>query len=380
MGYCPKCGAEIYLDEVFCVNCGDKLPNNIAERMNPRKWRFKYLLLPLLLLIIIIGSSTVIYTLSERKVTDAKALYLKAEEALLLTDYHLANERVEQALNTYPVFTQAERLQQFTLFTSKTLDLLAETESKQEKLQLILQAKNELTHYTGEAASQFGHLLTRQQTDIQLELLNTKLANDPSINDLPALLWEADSIQDPEAYELVRTIREQLIAHATNKAYDLLEQNQFRVAKDTIENSLLYSPNDDRLTSLLNSIEKEKEAFEVAQEARLEQAFSEYEVEQEINEHNAIDNVSIEMEINQREQLVVSGEITSVATVPIHAILVHYLILDEDGEEIESTEIFVYPETLYPGETGTFERFYLDEAIIETATDVSVTSVTWLLD
>jgi len=380
LGYCPKCGAKVYKEEIFCVNCGDRLPGDQDNRIPKNRWRVKYFTIPIILLIVIIGSSITIYTLFNIKVTDSEDLYIKAEEALLLTDYDSAKEHIEQAIDINPSFKQAEVLHQFTEFTVDTLNHLDGLDNEYEKIQMILEAKNELSHYTGEAVEQFKDLLSTKQTTIQLNLLNEKLAQNPSTEELPALLWEADSIQDPEAYELVRLIREQLVTHATNEAYAYLEQKQFRLAANTVKTSLQYSPNDSRLASLLNSIEKEKEAFEVAQEARLEQAFSQYEVEQERNENDAIDDLAIHFEVDQNEQLVISGELTSVATIPIHAILVHYTLLDEEANEIASNDIFIYPETLYPGETGEFERTYVDPDIVELIDDINVTSVTWLLD
>lgn len=380
MGYCPKCGASVYSDEIFCVNCGDKLPNNLSDRLFVKKWRLTHFLLPIILVIITIGISATIYTIYSIKIKDATAAYYEAEEALLLSDYELADQYISNAIEIYPTFNQAKQLRQFTQFSVDTLNNLATMESNQTKLQLILQAKNELTNYDGEAANDFRQLLLTKQKEIQIEMVKKKLAEEPLIADLPLLLWEADSIQDPEAYELVRRIRDQLITHTTNQAYSYLEQNQFSLAQRIVENGLYYVPNDLKLSSLLNSITKEQDSFIAAQEARLEQAFYQYEVELEKNENDAVDDLVIEFHINDDAQLVVSGEVTSVATVPIHALFIHYTLFDQDQEELGSNEIYVYPETLYPGETGKFDHIHFDKKIIEETTDVQVTSVTWLLD
>lgn len=380
MGYCPKCGASVYSDETFCVNCGDKLPNNLADRLFVKQWRFKHFLFPIFLVILIIGLSAIIYTFYSIKINDATEAYYKAEEALLLSDYQLADEYVSNAIEIYPNFEQAKQLKQFTQFSVNTLFDLTELETNQDKLQLILKAKNELMDYHGEAVNIFQQQLLAKQKDIQIEMVKNKLDEDPKIEDLPLLLWEADSIQDPEAYQLVRRIRDQLITHTTNQAYSYLDQNQFSLARGIVESGLYYVPNDVKLTSLLNSIIKEQESFVVAQEERLEQAFFQYEAEQEINENDAIDNLVIEFKINSDQQLVVSGELTSVATVPIHAVLIHYDLIDQDGEELDSNEIYIYPETLYPGESGQFDHIHFDLKLIEETVDVQVTSVTWLLD
>lgn len=380
MGYCPKCGASVYADEIFCVTCGNKLPNNMSERLVIKRWRFTHFLLPILLITIIIGLSAIFYTIYRIKINDATEAYYEAEEALLLSDYELANQYINNAIEIYPSFKQAKQLKQFTQFSVDTLNSLSDLSSNQDKLQMILHAKSELTNYQGEAVDHFRQQLLTKQKTIQIEMINNRLAENPEFEDLPLLLWEADSIQDPEAYQLVSQIKEQLITHITNQAYSYLDQNQFSVAQQVVENGLYYVPNDLKLSSLLNSIIRDQESFIAAQEARLEQAFYQYEVEQEINENDAIDNLVIEFNINNDEQLVVSGQMTSVATVPIHAILLNYTLFNKDNEELESYEIYVYPETLYPGETGQFDHTHLDTEVVEETADVQVNSVTWLLD
>ena len=380
MGYCPKCGASVYADEFFCVTCGNKLPNNMSERLVIKRWRFTHFLLPILLITIIIGLSAIFYTIYRIKINDATEAYYEAEEALLLSDYELANQYINNAIEIYPSFKQAKQLKQFTQFSVDTLNSLSDLSSNQDKLQMILHAKSELTNYQGEAVDHFRQQLLTKQKTIQIEMINNRLAENPEFEDLPLLLWEADSIQDPEAYQLVSQIKEQLITHITNQAYSYLDQNQFSVAQQVVENGLYYVPNDLKLSSLLNSIIRDQESFIAAQEARLEQAFYQYEVEQEINENDAIDNLVIEFNINNDEQLVVSGQMTSVATVPIHAILLNYTLFNKDNEELESYEIYVYPETLYPGETGQFDHTHLDTEVVEETADVQVNSVTWLLD
>jgi len=382
MGYCPKCGSKFYSDEVFCVNCGEKLPDNIEDRLFIKKWQLKYFLVPFILFFLMASSALGIFAYNRIQMNKAKKLYEAAEESLLLSDYQLANEQVKEAIEIYPTFSEARDLYQFTTFSLETLNDLSKKESNQDKLQLILKAKNELTQYSGEIASQFQNHLLCEQNSLQISMVKNRLENEPTIDDLPALLWEADSINDPEAYDLVRTIREMLITESTNQAYQYIDQNQFSLAENIIESTLYYLPNDEKLTSLLNSITKEKIAFEEAAEARLEQAFSQFEAEQEMNESDAVEDALIEFEINDRNHLNISGEIKSVATIPIHAILVHYSIIDKNDTELETNEVYVYPDTLYPGETGEFDHTHtdFDKQLIEEVSDVHITSITWLLD
>lgn len=380
MGYCPKCGSKIYSEELFCVSCGEKLPENIEDRFYQKKWQLKHFFIPIITFLLVLIVSIGIVTYERIQVNNAKELYNQAEEALFHADYEKADQHVREAIETHPTFSDARTLAKFTKFTVDTMKQLDAMETNQDQLQLILKAKNQLKQYSGEIADQFHNQLLNRQKGIQLMMINDRLDKKPSIDELPVLLWEADSINDPEAYTLARNIRDLLITESTNLAYQFVEQNQFSMAQNMIENALYYLPEDEKLTSLLNSIDKEKSAFELAEEARLEQAFSQYEAEQKINEHEAIEDISIDFEINNSEQLIIAGEITSVATVPIHAIIVNYIILDEDKNELLSNEIYVYPETLYPGETGKFDHTHLDEELTENVSSVHVASITWLLD
>ncbi len=379
MAYCPKCGASVYSEEIFCVNCGEKLPHDLNQRLCTNKWRFKHFIMPITILSLIIIITIAIYTIYHYKLNEAKLAYTKAEEALLLSDYQLANQYIDESIKTLPGFNQAQQIKQFTQFSVEILDQLSKTDSNQDKLRLIIQAKNDLAHFTGEAVDIFTQQLLSTQAEIQIEMVKARLAQNPSVDDLPLLLWEANSIQDPEAYQLVRRIRDQLIAHTIDQAYQYLNKNQFSQAQSIVENGLYYAPNDLKLSSLLNSIEKEKAAFIATQEERLEQAFSQYEVEQQVNQNEAIEELEIDFKVNSDDQLVVSGQLKSVATVPIHAIFVHYTLFDDELNELKSNEIYVYPETLYPGETGEFDHIHFDQELIDKTTSVQVTSITWLL-
>ncbi|WP_067839875.1 zinc ribbon domain-containing protein [Amphibacillus sediminis] len=380
MAYCPYCGAKVYHDEVFCPTCGDKLPQDIEKRIERKQFKLKHLKLPMIVvsMLLIIFVSLVWYSFDQK--TRAQVYYKQAEEHLLVEDYSSARLEIEKALNARPVFPSARVIQQFAQFALDTMTAIENEASQQEQLQIILQAKLELEHYEGEVANLFSNRLYQKQTELQLDLAKQKIADEPDVEDLPAILWEIEGIQDPEAYELARVIREQISAHTANQANTFLQSNQFSKARTTVENGLYYVAHDEKLQSLLATIEKEHKAFESALEVRMEQAITAYEEETNINQNDAVTVVNTEITDNEQGHLIIKGEIKSVATVPIHAIQIHYSLLDHKKNVIKENDVYVYPDTLYPSESGQFDQTYFDEDLIDQVTEIQIDSITWLLE
>ncbi|MBM7540406.1 zinc-ribbon domain-containing protein [Amphibacillus cookii] len=380
MAHCPYCGAKVYEDEIFCINCGDKLPDHIEDRILVKRRSAKTLVVPAVIVSLTICALVACYFFNYYQQSKAKSYYRQAEDAILVSDYDKAHEYIERALNHYPNFPEAQVLHQFAKFSVDVLTDLTQADDDDQQLQILYQAITELDNYSGEAADPFHDLLHQKQTDLQLMIVENKLNNEPSIHDLPAILWEAEGIQDPDAYELVSVIREQISAHTSNQANTYLQNNQFTEAKDTVENGLYYLPNDDKLQSLLETINKEQDIFTTELEVRMEQAISQYEEEADINQNDAVEIIDVDLNENNQGHLVVSGEISSLATIPIHTIQVHYVLRDQNDKVIETNDVYVYPDTLYPEEKGQFDHTYFDESWINDAVHIQVESITWLLD
>src|SRR5699024_6734548 len=160
-----------------------------------------------------------------------------------------------------------------------------------------------------------------------------KLNNEPSLTTLKSLIWEIEDISHEQAPEVKEAIYQKLVSQTYDIATDLLDDLQFTQALKLIDDTLSVIESSEQLESLKATINKEKTSFESAQEQRFEQALSVFEEEQELNENNAIELIDIHLQENETNW-VITGELKSKGTVPIHSILVKYSIIDANNKQL----------------------------------------------
>lgn len=384
MIYCPYCGIRINEDEVFCFHCGEKIPDDIGSRITIDRKSFNRLwILPitlcLLVALFIFGYQKNIH----RKIDEAKQLYQQSEEKILDKEYHEAKKLLENVLQLSDNFPQAEVAWQFAneaTYIQKNIEQAKEKlndSDYEEALSLINESERSLRDYSGEAVNHLIDHLTMEQNAIKLESIKSTLEDDPSIDDLKVLLWEAEAIKIDDAEEITEHIREQIVDYTYSKAIEQLNKYQFSDAKILLDDGLKYAENSEKLKSLKATIEKEKEAFETAQQERIEQALYQAEEEKEMNEMEAITLKDANVTQDKNHLIHVQGEVESVATVPVHSVIIEYTLLDQDDQEILTNKAVTYPDTLYPEEIGKFEftHFEIDEQIDDITIDVS--KFTW---
>ncbi|SDQ65396.1 zinc ribbon domain-containing protein [Virgibacillus salinus] len=366
MHHCPYCGTKVKENELYCIKCGKQLPEDATERLINRKSFNKYWYIPISILALVILSAGIYYVIMQNQTAEASDLYNKAEESVMEGQYGEAKELLQSALENSKEFKQADialTYVQEALKIENSIEKANNYLKKQEyqkALSLINDAENSLSNYNGNAVTQLIDKLTSKRNLIKIEELKHKLNQNPSINDMKALLWEAESIKHDEAAEITTDIRNQIVDYTFSKASENLNDKQFSDALVIVEDGLKYAPNSGKLQSLKTTIDKEKTAFETAQRQRIEQAISSAEEERKLNENDAIELVSVNVENNEQDKLVVKGKVKSVATIPINTILVEYALSSKSGSEFLSNEVYVYPETLYPNEVGEFEFTHFD--------------------
>ncbi|PAV28787.1 zinc ribbon domain-containing protein [Virgibacillus profundi] len=383
MLHCPYCGTNIKEDESYCIKCGKQLPDDINNRLKNKKYINKLWYLPAILAAVLLISSGIYYLILENQTAEAKNLYEQGEKQVLAGDYEQARDLFADALEHKKNFNHASTSLDFmdkALNVQRTLtqstELLKE-QDYQQALSLINEAENDMTNFNGPAVNEIIDLIVSTRNTIKIEQLKDTLKQEPSIDDLKILLWEADSIKDNEAKKITATIRDQIIDYSYSKASEQLKNKQFNDALIFVEDGLKYAPNAEKLQSLKTTIDKEQVAFETAQQQRIEQAINTAAKEQEINEKDAIELVSVAIESDKQGKLVVIGEVKSVATIPINSILIEYSLLTESGTEILSNEVYVYPDKLYPEEKGDFEFTHFDIDEENKNLKIEVSKITW---
>lgn len=366
MHHCPYCGTKVKENELYCIKCGKQLPEDTDERLKNHKSFNKYWYIPISMVAIVILSAGIYYIFLQNQSAEASDLYNKAEESVMDGQYKEAKELLHSALENNKEFSQATialNYVQEALKIETSIEKANNYLQNQEfhkALSIINDAENSLSNYNGNAVTQLINKLTSERNSIKLEELRHKLNQDPSIDDMKTLLWEAESIKHDKAEEITTDIRNQIIDYTFSKASEKLNDKQFSNAIVIVEDGLKYAPNSGKLQSLKTTIDKEKTAFETAQRQRIEQAISSAEEEKKVNENDAIELVSVNVENNEQGKLAVKGKVKSVATIPINTILVEYALSSKSGSEFLSNKVYVYPETLYPDEVGEFEFTHFD--------------------
>ncbi|GAB3068409.1 FxLYD domain-containing protein [Virgibacillus ainsalahensis] len=383
MLHCPYCGTGVKNDEHYCVKCGRQLPEDINTRSQGKKQFNKIWLLPLAVFVLTIISTGIYYLILQNQTAQAKELYAQGEHLLMKEDFVAAKDLFAEALNKKDNFDQAEtslgfadEALQIQTALDKT-DKLLEKQDFQQALSLVNEAENNLNNYNGTAVNQLIDSIVQKRETIQISQLNNILEKEPDIDELKILLWEADDINNKEAKNITSNIRNQIIEFSFSEASEQLNNKQFNDAQILVEDGLKYAPDSEKLQSLKTTIEKEKTAFETARQQRIEQAINTAAKEQQLNETDAIEIVSATIDKDEQGNFAVKGEVESVATVPIHSIQIEYSILNENGTETLSNKVFVFPDRLYPGESGKFEFTHFDIGEQSNNLDVEVNKITW---
>ncbi|SET92959.1 hypothetical protein SAMN05421676_11145 [Salinibacillus kushneri] len=383
MAHCPFCGTEVKQEEEYCINCGKPLPNDLNERMSKNQGFNKWWFVPIsglfLAIIVFIG----FYFFLSYQENQAVEAYEKAEKIAVEGNFQQAKNLFKEAKEHKSYFPAAVQNAQFMDIALsiqnqiQSANKLMDEKAYQQGLKITKQAEEDLQNYNGEVVDKLLEQLVKTRNEIKTAELKNKLSQDPAIDDLKLLLWQAESIQTDEAKSMAKEIRTRLVDFTYSTANESLKLKQFSDAMAIIEDGLRYAPENEKLQSLKTTIEKEKVAFETEQQKRIEQAISAAEQEHELNKNDAIEMVSIKSKKDEFGDLVVTGTLKSVATVPIYSVSVSYNLLNGDGEVVESNEVYVYPDTLYPDEEGHFEFTHYE---VKEELKAEVDQVKWFLD
>ena len=366
MAHCPYCGIHVKENELFCIKCGKRLPEDMFERSHTHRHFNRYWLIPIFLSAILIFFSSIYYFILQSIDVQAKTLYEQGEEQTLEGNFSKAEQFFQEAIEHKENFSQAVTARDFAQIAIHNETLLEQADDElqndnyQKALSLIKNAESDLNNYNGDAVSKLIDTITEKRTKTKLTQLKNKMDNDPTIDDLKTLLWEADSINNDEAEHITNDIREQIVNYTFSKASERLNANQFSDAQKRVDDGLKYAPESEKLQSLQTTINKEKVAFETAQQERIEQAINTAQEEQELNETDAIKLISVSVDEDEQGKLTVNGEVESIATIPINSISIEYALITKDDEEILTNDVYVFPDTLYPGEKGKFEFTHYD--------------------
>ncbi len=323
------------------------------------------------------------YWFMDHQSTKAEEKLEKGEKLALEGKYESAADYFDDAVELTFKFPAAHQNKQYMDLAILIDSILQDAkyyianEQFPEALKKIEKAESKLNNMDGELIQKLIEDIVTIRNKAKVAQIKANINQDSSISNLKSVLWQIESIQNEKAQDMATTIQEQIISHAFSNANEALKQNQFSIARNYVDEGLRYAPESQKLQSLKTTIEKEKAAFETAQQNRIEQAMIAAEEEHKKNKNDAVEIVKIENTLNKQNNLVVRGKIKSVATVPITSVSLSYNLLNKNGMVVETNEIFIYPDTLYPDEVGQFEFTHYD---VHKALKVKINKVKWFLN
>lgn len=378
--YCSNCGNQLQQEDKYCQVCGAKrTPTVEPSSPNIQKWHW---LVPLLTLLIVAGSLGGYVFAENSKTEAADNAFEKGERLALDGKYEQAKRSFQTALKLRGNFAAAENnlaLVDVAIDVKQCLHKVEQYRKGQhfeKAMDEIKKADGMLSRYTGPMIERLEQAATVTRINTNVAQLSYEMKGKSTIEELEPILVKAERLKVTEAKQIADQIRKKIADYAYMMATDLLKDKQFSAAIASVTKGLSYEPKDEKLLNLKTTIQSEQEAFEEAEQNRIEQALLAASKEKEYNLNNAIEVTDIKATLNEVGDVVISGTVKSNATVPVTSIMISYTLYTKDGEVFGENEAYVYPDVLYPGESGSFEytHFLVNEEL-----DVKQNEATWYL-
>lgn len=384
--YCPHCGKKRGDNEQFCFSCGKEL---ITETRSTRSLSALWRWLPVMMFLLIAITLSGYYFYEESVTKSAVRSFEEGEELAKNGDFKAAQKEFKDVQQKRPHFPAAETNRAIidtALDVEKSLNQ-AEQERQQdhysEALELIRQAEHTTSIYKGEVSSYLQEEIASVRTTVMVAELKYDMKGKKSIDELKPVLTRAETLQVDEAQEIASQIRNQLIDFTINEANQYLEENHFTEALTAVEEGLEINKDHKKLSNLKTVIEKRRNSFEEEQQKRIEHAMVVAAKEEEMNRTSAIELTDLKTKITDYNELKVTGQVTSKATVPVNSIGASYKVLDGDGKKFDQGEVYINPDKLFPEDTGKFDFVLYDiDEDVENLDEftVEIDHFTWYLD
>lgn len=396
--YCHQCGENIAEKSRFCSHCGAKIADNddaVSQRQSrtenaagamPKKnWvrRFSPALIPVLSLAIVSGGLAFMYNYEHDINKEVMSLKVKAEETALNGEFKDAQGLLLQAKSKRPEYTVLEQnldginqAIQYEETLANISDLIKKTEFEA-ALKEIASLKEKLKANQSPLFLPLQEEVKQKETSIKIGMIKQQLNDLTTVDQLAGKLSILSSFPEKDASAIKSEILNKIVSISVKEAEEELSNKQFSAASSTLDKGLQYAVNNEKLLALKDRIQQEKEAFEKAEQLRLEQAMEAAAQEDLNNQTAAVDVTEFTAEVDEYGDLYFKGSIENIATAAISSITIHYRISDESGQTIDEGSTSVYPYELQPGETGTFEDVYYG---VHQDVIVDIDNITWYLN
>lgn len=363
----------------FCPSCGNRVHRgDPSSREKFRRWW----LIPLFILILAGLGLGGFYYYQQHLTHEAVQSFQKGEQLALKGKYREAGDAFSDALKKRPHFPAALlnlKIVNIGLDIESDLQTAKQLEKHKkydQALATIDRASKKLQGYKGKIVTLINHSISQAKISATVGKLRQEMEGKNSIDALAPILTKAESLNIPEAKEIAKQIRAQIVEIAYSEANQLLNEKNYSSALEKVNDGLKYDPSSEKLLGLKKAIEKAKKEYEAQETAIANEAIQKAQEEYEHNKKEGVQLVDIKAKLDEYGNVEVTGKVKCTATVPVTSVSVSYTLYDEHGAEYATNEVIVVPDTLNPGDEGTFDYTHFN---VNGKLTVKATKLKWYL-
>ncbi len=365
--FCHKCGASIHEGNHYCSNCGAKVGNvNVDRSKVETSSRNIVWLLPVItffVAVVVIGCFYMYETNTNIAVED---MVKEGETKALKGDLLSAKEVFEQVLQKRPQHVAAafnleviERGQQYEEWLDEAASF-AEKKQFDEGLRILEKLERDLAEEDGPFFVRIKEQSGLQTASLTVASADQVHSENQMMEHFEELLEKTKDFTSEEAAKMTELLKGKIINLSVDQGKEYLQKYQFTEAELEFDRGLSYDPTNEKLLAYKETVKNERIAFKKEEQKRLEKAMAKAAEEEHFNWNEAIKELAFEYSYDEDNgELYVFGKVKNVGTRPINEIDAHYLIFDEDRNELTKYWTNVSPSVLMPNGTGYFEETLL---------------------
>jgi hypothetical protein len=316
---------------------------------------------------------------------NAQVLNLKntAEELALKGEYEKAETKLNKAIKLRPEYLVLQENKKAVQLAQDFANILEQVTEKIKKKQFdeaakeLASLKEKVNAENGPLFEPFHIQIAEKEVAITVGKIKQEIDQLHTVDQLAEKLNVVSSLSTEEAKAVKEQIINKIVQISSDEAEKELQSKQFSDALAVLDKGLQYAVNDQKLLTFKEKVKQEQEAFERAEQERLEKAMEAAAQEDLKNKTAAVEVSSLDVQVDDYGDLYIYGNIQNVATTSIYSVTIYYTITDMNGNYIDEGSTTVYPYYLNPGDSGTFEDIFYG---VNQDVNVEITNITWYLD
>ncbi len=283
-----------------------------------------------------------------------------ARTAALGGHYDEALALLHKASSKRPQFYALQSDEDIVLHAIELEQLIAEAENKLNQESAIEagkqldEAQSKLTGRKEPVYSKLRGKLDELTVALKVHRLNNELAYAGTIKQVTEQLHAVNKLAGEGAGELKEKMLSKLIRLSTEEANGYLKKKSYTKALTSVDQALVFAPDDEELLELHELIKKEQQKYEQEEQKRIEQAMQKAAEEDLINQTAAVEVIKIEQTIDEFGNMLIEGSLRNAATRPIHSVVIEFTVYGQNGEKLTSGSETVTPNYIEAGEKMSF--------------------------